>query len=102
MFSVILTTLKDKLEAESLAKILLEEKLCACIQLFPISSYYHWAGKVEDSTEFLLLIKTKKELYSEVEKRILECHSYDIPEIISLPIENGFSGYLDWIKKETK
>ncbi|MFV0626234.1 MAG: divalent-cation tolerance protein CutA [Alphaproteobacteria bacterium] len=102
MFQVVLTTAKDKIEAEVIAKTLLEEKLCACIQLFPISSYYHWEGKFENSSELLLLIKTRKELYSEVEKRILELHSYDVPEIISLPIENGFSGYLDWIKKETK
>ncbi len=102
MFSVLLTTLKNKAEAESLAKILLEEKLCACIQLFPISSYYHWEGKMENSDEFLLLIKTKQALYAEVEKRILELHPYDVPEIISLPVEEGFSGYLDWIRKETK
>ncbi|MCI5144629.1 MAG: divalent-cation tolerance protein CutA, partial [Candidatus Electrothrix sp. AR3] len=65
----------------------------------PIQSFYHWQGKVNCDDEKLMLIKTKRSLYPEVEQLILRWHTYDTPEIILLPIENGFSGYLDWLSQ---
>ncbi len=76
---------------------LLEEHLAACIQVMPVQSFYRWQGKINRDDEKLVLIKTKRSLYAEVEASILAHHSYDTPEVILLPIERGSVGYMDWI-----
>ena len=83
-------------------KKLVDEKLAACVQILPeIESYYTWNNNTEHSRELLLLIKTRKALYDRVEKRIIELHNYEVPEIIALPVERGLATYLKWVDDNT-
>lgn len=97
----VFTTTNKKTIAEKIAKLLIKKKLAACIQIFAIKSFYEWKGKIEKAKEWLCIIKTKKIFYEEVEKIIKELHNYEIPEIISMPI-NGSKDYLDWIGKQLR
>ncbi|WP_418179425.1 divalent-cation tolerance protein CutA [Aliarcobacter lanthieri] len=98
---LIQTTCSSKNEAKNIAKVLVEEKLAACIQLMEIESTYSWDYKLCCDNETLLNIKTKKELFSKVKSKILELHSYDVPEIIELDISNINEDYLKFIKENT-
>lgn len=99
---IVLTTASSKEEAEKIAKLLLDERLCACVQLMPIESYFHWQGKVEHGAEVHLAIKSKRENYEKIEAMIKKNHSYKVPEILMLRIEDGYGGYLRWIDEEVK
>ena len=102
-YCCILSTAPSVKEARYLAGLLLSGKLAACIQLVPnLESHYRWKGKKETSKEVLLLIKTKASLYKKVESLILKHHSYEVPEIIFLPVTKGSKSYLNWITKELK
>jgi len=89
-------------EAEPLAKALVEERLAACVNMSPVRSCYIWEGKQSCDDEVLLIIKTKKSQFEPLKKRILELHSYAVPEIIALPIIEGHQPYLDWIAQSTR
>jgi periplasmic divalent cation tolerance protein len=98
----VLTTTPNIQEARKIAGLLLFRRLAACIQIIPaIESHYRWKGKKETSKEVLLIIKTKASLYKQLEKTILRYHSYEVPEIICLPITKGSRTYLNWISQET-
>lgn len=85
-------------EGERLARALVEERLAACVnRITPVRSIYRWEGKVEQSEEELLVIKTRRGLFDHVKKRVQELHSYSVPEIIALPIVEGSEGYLRWL-----
>lgn len=85
-----------------MAGLLISKRLAACVQLVPnLESHYRWEGKKETSKEILLIIKTKAPLYKKVESAILKNHSYQVPEIICLPITKGSKAYLDWLSHET-
>ena len=99
-YSIITVTYPNKESAKAAAKLLVQRKLAACVQLLPIESVYSWQGEICDENEVLLLIKTKKSMFPEIESFIKSNHSYDVPEIIQVPIENGFRDYLDWIEGE--
>lgn len=95
---IVLCTVPDKNTGQTLARSLLEQKLCACVNIIPaIDSIYLWQGKIEESTESMLFIKTTKDCYKLVEQHIKSLHSYDNPEIIMLEIRDGASDYLTWI-----
>lgn len=98
---IVQTTTSNKEEAKKIAKILIQDKLAACVQLKDIESLYNWDGKLCCESETLLSIKTKKELFSKVKSKILELHSYDTPEIIELDISNISEDYLKFIKENT-
>ena len=98
---IIQTTTSSYEEAKKIAKILIQDKLAACVQLKDIESLYNWDGKLCCERETLLSIKTKKELFSKVKSKILELHSYDTPEIIELDISNISEDYLKFIKENT-
>ena len=98
---IIQTTTSSEEEAKKIAKILIQDKLAACVQLKDIESLYNWDGKLCCERETLLSIKTKKELFSKVKSKILELHSYDTPEIIELDISNISEDYLKFIKENT-
>ena len=98
---IVQTTTSSKEEAKKIAKILIQDKLAACVQLKDIESFYNWDGKLCCERETLLSIKTKKELFSKVKSKILELHSYDTPEIIELDISNISEDYLKFIKENT-
>ena len=98
---IVQTTTSNEEEAKKIAKILIQDKLAACVQLKDIESLYNWDGKLCCERETLLSIKTKKELFSKVKSKILELHSYDTPEIIELDILNISEDYLKFIKENT-
>lgn len=101
--TIVSTTLETREEAEQLAKQLVEDRLVACAQISgPITSYYHWQGKVESATEFTLSMKTTKQLLAELETRLGELHPYDVPEIISNTVDGVNSDYLDWVYGEVR
>ena len=90
-------------EAKKIGHTLVEEKLVACSNIIsPIHSIYNWQGKICDDKEALMILKTKKKLFKQIVKRVEELHSYDVPEIIAMPIIEGSSKYLSWINEETK
>lgn len=101
-FIMITTTFDNKEEANEISELLLKERLVSCCQLSNIISSYHWKGKIEHTEEYLLQMKSKKDLYKEIEKVILENHSYETPQIIAYDIVDGYKGYLEWIEEETK
>ena len=98
---IVQTTTSNEEEAKKIAKILIQDKLAACVQLKDIESLYDWDGKLCCERETILSIKTKKELFSKVKSKILELHSYDTPEIIELDISNISEDYLKFIKENT-
>jgi periplasmic divalent cation tolerance protein len=98
-FIVVFVTCSSQEEADRLALSLVEEKLAACINVTPVNSFFRWEGKACEESERLLVIKSRGSLFETLEKRVRELHSYDVPEIIALPIVKGARGYLDWIEK---
>jgi periplasmic divalent cation tolerance protein len=101
-FILIISTVNNPDEAKKLAGLLVKEKLAACVSILsPVVSIYRWQNKVETEDEIVLFIKTVKNKYKEVEKLISENHSYEVPEIIALPIVRGEEKYLQWIIDNT-
>jgi periplasmic divalent cation tolerance protein len=100
---VVLVTCGSEEEALKISNALVEAHLAACVNLVaPIRSIYRWEGKIWDEKEWLLIIKTQKHRFEELEKKVKSLHSYSLPEMISLPITEGSSSYLQWIKENTK
>ena len=101
-FVVVFVTCGSEEEALKIASALVEEKLAACANMAsPLRSIYRWEGKVCDETEWLLIIKTRETRFQDLEKRVKSLHSYQVPEIISLPIQAGYSLYLHWLEENT-
>jgi len=99
---LVLTTCPDDAVADRIALALVENGLAACVnRVAPVSSIYRWRGSVERSSETMLLIKTTRERYAEVEQAIRQLHPYELPEIIALPVDIGHAGYLRWITEQT-
>jgi periplasmic divalent cation tolerance protein len=95
---VVLVTAGSAENAEALARALVGESLAACVNILPgIRSIYRWQGKIADDAEHLLVIKTERGRFSEVEARVRSLHTYEIPEIIALEIVEGSKPYLDWL-----
>jgi periplasmic divalent cation tolerance protein len=95
---LVLTTTASLEEARKVARALLESRLTACVNIIPkIESVYRWEGKVEEAQEYLLLIKTTAEAFPAVQEKILELHSYDVPECIAISVDEGSEAYLKWI-----
>lgn len=95
------TTTKKKEDAEKIAISLVERKIAACAQIAgPIISIYRWKGKIETAEEWQCVIKSRKNLYDEIEKAIRAVHTYEVPEIIAVPIVAGSVDYLEWIDGE--
>lgn len=96
---VVLTTAANAEEAGRLARVLVEERLAACVtQVAGVESVYRWKGQVEAATETLLLIKTGAEQVAALEKRLGELRSYETPEFLVLDVEAGSHAYLDWLR----
>ncbi len=100
-FSDIYVTASDLDEARRIARIVIEEKLGACANIYPITSIYRWHGNIDEEDEYALLIKTKTELVGNATARIRSLHSYETPCIVSFKIDAGDQSYLDWVAQET-
>ena len=103
---VIYITAGSKEEAENLSRGLVEEKLAFCVNTVPgIQSTYYWEGKIHVDNEILLIVKTRQDRYEALEQWVKSNHSYDVPEIVSLPIQKGLPEYLnaidDWVFDQT-
>ena len=100
-YCVVFSTVHSQEEAEQIADALLKNRVASCVQFIPTTSWYHWQGNIEREQEILLIIKTTDTLYNNVELYIKEIHSYEIPQIVKLPISAGLPEYLNWIASET-
>ena len=102
-FVQIVTTTRSKEEAEKIAQEVVEKRVAGCVQVFgPVTSTYWWKEKIEKAEEWICLIKSRIDLYEELESAIRSVHSYEVPEIIVLPIEAGYPSYLKWLDNELK
>jgi periplasmic divalent cation tolerance protein len=101
-YGVVLVTAASRVEAEAIAQTLIQARLAACVSLMPIQSVYTWQGKVHQEEEWQLMIKTDLNRFADMETKIREIHSYEVPEIIALPILAGSHPYLNWIAEQTQ
>jgi periplasmic divalent cation tolerance protein len=102
-YAIVFVTVANHEEAKKIARILVEKKLAACVNIIAgIDSIYRWQGKIEESSEFLLMAKTKGNLWWRLAEEVKKNHSYDTPEIIFLPVSKGLKKYLDWIDESLK
>jgi periplasmic divalent cation tolerance protein len=101
-FIQVMTAIDSKDGAQKIAEVVVGKRLAACAQVLgPITSTYWWQGAMETAEEWLCLMKTRKDLYQELERAIRENHPYDEPEILAMPVMAGSKGYLDWVVSET-
>ena len=99
---VVLVTAPSREVADQIATTVVEERLAACCNVVPsITSIYRWKGELCRDDEALLVIKTRRKCFEALRARIVELHSYDVPEVIALPIVDGYAPYLQWISEET-
>lgn len=97
-----MVTTSSEEEAKKIALSLVEKKFAACVNLLKgVESIYRWKGKLSDEKEILMLIKTREKLYKSVEEEVKRVHSYEVPEIIALPIIAGSKDYFYWMDSET-
>src|SRR5580700_11739790 len=100
---LVLTTCGSLDEARSIAQALVERQLAACVNIVPqVESVYRWQGEVETATEFLLIIKTTAAAFVRVGEALGGLHSYELPECIEIPIEDGSAAYLEWIGESVR
>ena len=100
---VVLSTFPTPDKAAEIARILVEEQLCACVNLVPqVRSIYRWQGAVSEETETLAIIKTTQERYDALATRLIALHPYEVPELIAVPLVGGHAPYLAWVANETK
>ena len=98
-----LTTAGTDEEAQRIARALVEDRLAACVSVAPkITSVYRWKGAVLTETEFLLLIKTRRELFPRVQETVRRLHSYELPELLLIPVAAGEVNYLQWLMDGTQ
>lgn len=95
---LVLMTTATKREAQKIAQNLLAKRLIACANIYgPVESCYRWQGKIERAEEFLVLMKSNQQLFAKLASTVKELHSYEVPEILAIPIIEGFRPYLDWL-----
>jgi periplasmic divalent cation tolerance protein len=98
---VVFSTCSSQEEAERLARALLEQHLAACVNvLSPVRSFYWWKGAIEDAAEWLLVIKTSRDLFERVRAALESSHSYELPEVLAIPVVAGSPNYLAWMEGE--
>jgi periplasmic divalent cation tolerance protein len=98
---VVLSTCNSAEEAEKIARGLVEQKLAACVNVLSgVRSFYRWKGTIEDSPEWLLIIKSSREHFEALRGALEKLHSYEVPEAIALPVVEGARNYLNWMEGE--
>ena len=99
---IVFVTVPSREDGERIAEPLVGEQLAACVNILgPIRSIYRWQGEICRDDEHLLLIKTTRARYAALESRVKELHSYDVPEVVAVPIEMGSAAYLEWVRNTT-
>lgn len=94
----VLTTLENRDDAEKIARALVEKRIAACVQIMgPLTSFFHWQGKLDSAQEYLCVIKSRNDLFQEMETIIKSMHPYEVPEILATPITKGNKDYLSWL-----
>jgi periplasmic divalent cation tolerance protein len=97
-YIIVLVTTASKQEAEKIAQHLLKRKLIACANIVgPVSSLFRWSGKVETAEEYLIFMKSRRDLFDKLAETVKALHSYEVPEILVLPIGGGSKEYLAWL-----
>lgn len=99
---LILVTAGSESEAATLASHLVEGRFAACVSITPVQSVYTWKGEVHQEQEWQLVIKTDLNRFDEIAQAITQMHSYEVPEIIAIPIEQGLPSYLQWMAEQTQ
>lgn len=100
---IVLVTTANMAEAEKISQALLKDKIIACANIInPINSWFHWSGKINNAQECLVIMKSKLELFSELVERVKRLHSYEVPEVLALPIIEGSEDYLAWMSSVLK
>jgi periplasmic divalent cation tolerance protein len=98
---VVLTTCESEEQAQALARGLIEQRLAGCVNILPgARSVYRWKDKIEDAAEFVLIIKSRRDIFIKLRDAIARLHSYEIPEVIALPVVDGSDAYLNWLDRE--
>ncbi|MDD5617124.1 MAG: divalent-cation tolerance protein CutA [Candidatus Methanoperedens sp.] len=97
MFSVVYITAGSMDEAKSIGRVLVEERLAACANIFPITSIFRWKDNIEEAGEFGIIVKTRTYRVKDIENRVKQIHSYEVPCIVSFKIGSGSEDYLKWI-----
>jgi periplasmic divalent cation tolerance protein len=97
-YIIVIVTAPSKQEAEKIAQRLLDKRLIACANIIgPVSSVFHWSGKTEHAEEYLMLLKSRKDLFEKLSETVKALHSYEVPEILVLPVVGGLEAYLSWL-----
>ena len=100
---VVLTSCAAKADAERLARALVEGRLAACVNVVPgVRSVYHWKGAMESGEEFLLIIKTSRDLFGPLREEMEKLHPYELPELLALPVVAGAENYLSWLQSNLR
>jgi len=98
-YIMVFVTCRDKSEAEKISQQLVKEKLIACANIVgPVKSYFHWKGEVDVAEEFLIVMKSRKDLFERVSEHVKRLHSYEVPEVLAIPVVDGSKAYLDWMR----
>jgi periplasmic divalent cation tolerance protein len=102
-YIVVVVTTASEDDAEKIARSLLEEKIIACANIIgPLRSLFWWQGKIESAEEHMLLMKTRFDMFERLAEKVKALHSYEVPEIIALPITEGFKPYLEWLNNSLR
>jgi periplasmic divalent cation tolerance protein len=99
--AVVTTTVGDEGQAEALARALVENRLAACVQYAPVRSVYRWKGAIEVENEYRLTAKTGSGRVAETVAALRRMHTYELPEIVVLPVTGGLDDYLQWVRRES-
>ena len=102
MFSIVYITAANPEEAQKIGKTLVNERLAACVNIFPIQSIFRWKEKIDEANEFGMIVKTKSNKIKEIEQRVKELHSYEIPCVVSFRMDEGSDDYLEWIEESVE
>jgi periplasmic divalent cation tolerance protein len=101
MYSIVLATAPSNDVALSLARVLVDRKVAACVNVLPATSVYRWEGEVHEEDEHMMVIKTRRTHVDDIRDVFDEEHPYDLPELIALEVEDGSAAYLRWLGEET-
>jgi periplasmic divalent cation tolerance protein len=100
--AIVMVTAGSEEQASAIARVLVGERLAACVNIVgPIRSIYRWHDAIEDEREYLMLVKTRADLYAKVERRVKDLHGYEVPEVLALSPRAGSSPYLQWLMEST-